>query len=265
MADAILAEAAAQVVRLLSGDPGPGHMTAALRHLAKWRAMVLDRALAERSGTTVLTGPFAGMAYPLPASEGARAARLLGSYEHALVPVIETIISRPYTLVIDVGAAEGYYAVGLARRMPGARVLARDQNPRAQALCRELARLNGVEGRVLVGGVMEPSDFALCLGERSVVLCDIEGAEDTLLDPHLGPGLLGADVLVEVHEGMHPGLLARLTERFSPSHSVRRIDRALNPDALPPWAEALSDLDRLILLWEWRASPTPWLWMEARA
>jgi len=24
----------------------------------------------------------------------------------------------------------------------------------------------------------------------------------------------------------------------------------------------LGDLDRLLLLWEWRSTPTPWLWMR---
>ena len=70
------------------------------------------------------------------------------------------------------------------------------------------------------------------------------------------------DILVEVHEGMRPGLLATLTNRFSASHRITRIERDLRPDLLPDWAATLSDLDRLLLLWEWRATPTPWLWME---
>jgi hypothetical protein len=28
--------------------------------------------------------------------------------------------------------------------------------------------------------------------------------------------------------------------------------------------QELSDLDRLLALWEWRSGPTPWLWMEAQ-
>lgn len=63
---------------------------------------------------------------------------------------------------------------------------------------------------------------------------------------------------------MRPGLLALLTDRFAGTHRITRIDRSLRPDLLPDWAETLSDLDRLLLLWEWRAAPTPWLWMERR-
>lgn len=255
--------ATAGLRRILEGEPSPERLAAALRHLAKWRAVMLDRTLEARSGSKVLAGPFRGMDYPVRAAEGARAARLLGAYEASLAPVIETIISRPYATVIDLGCAEGYYAVGLARRMPQARVLARDTSDAAQALCRALAAANGVADRVEVGGLFSHADFALCEAGPSVVICDIEGAEGALLDPVAAPGLVHADILVEVHEGMRPGLVALLAGRFTVTHRITRLDRALRPDRLPPWAERLSDLDRLLLLWEWRATPTPWLWMEA--
>lgn len=247
--------------QILDGDPSPDRLNAALRHLAKWRSALLDNTLAAQ-GTVVLDGPFKGMAYPVRAAEGARAARILGTYESSLEPVVETIISRGYATVIDVGSAEGYYAVGLARRMPQTRVLARDISADAQRLCGALAAANGVAHQVETGGLWGHSDFALCQASRSVVICDVEGAEGDLLDPVAAPGLLHADILVEVHEGMKPGLLDLLTARFAPSHRVTRIDRALRPDRLPAWAENLSDLDRLLMLWEWRASPTPWLWMD---
>ncbi len=104
--------------RLLDGAPSADRLNAALRHLAKWRSALLDNTLTARDGTGVLDGPFKGMAYPVRAAEGARAARVLGAYEAGLEPVIETIIRRAYATVIDIGCAEGYYAVGLARRMP---------------------------------------------------------------------------------------------------------------------------------------------------
>lgn len=255
--DQSLAQIAAQ-------PPGPQRLEAQLRQLAKWRSIVLANTLAARNGTRIAHGPFAAMDYAVEASEGGRAPRLLGAYEASLHPIIETVISRAYPQVIDVGCAEGYYAVGLARRMPGTTVHARDTDPKARALCATLARANGVEGRVIIGDEVAPADFALCTAAPTFVLCDIEGAEADLLDPATAPGLVMADILVEVHEGMRPGLLARLTDRFQPTHRVTRIDRAFRPDLLPAWAEGLSDLDRLLLMWEWRATPTPWLWMERR-
>ena len=255
-----------RVIALLSADgAGPQALNAALRLLAKWRSEVLDRALVERSGDRVLSGPFRGMSYPLRAAEGARAPRLIGCYEASLAPVIEDIVAGGYDRVIDIGSAEGYYAVGLALRLPGARVIARDTDPKAQMACAALARANGVAERVEIGGAVLPSDFDGLIAGRTLILSDIEGEEVALLDPEAAPRLREADLLVEVHEGMRPGALDLLERRFSRSHSVRRINRRLTDEGLPDWAEGLSDMDRLLLLWEWRATPTPWLWMQRRA
>ena len=246
--------------RLAERDPDPATLAAALRHLAKWRAELVANTIAERMGPVIAAGPFQGMTYGVRAAEGSRAARLLGVYEASLAPVIETIIARAYPMIIDVGSAEGYYAVGLARRMPGARVLARDADPRAQILCQDLARQNGVADRVEVGGTMTHGDFALCADQPTVIICDIEGAEADLLDPVLAPGLVQADILVECHDVMRPGLTDLIAARFAASHKITRIGRALDA-RLPDWMEDWSDLDRLIALWEWRGGPTPWLWM----
>jgi hypothetical protein len=252
------------LARLQADPPTPQRLEAQLRQLAKWRSIVLANTALARNGGTIPAGPFQGMLYATEASEGGRAPRLLGAYEASLYPVIETVIARAFPQVLDIGCAEGYYAVGLARRMPGSIVHARDSDPRARALCAELATANGVAARVRIGPEITHADLALCATAPTFVLCDIEGAESALLDPAQAPALAEADILVEVHEGMRPGLLAALTARFAPSHRVTRIDRALRPDLLPDWAESLSDLDRLLLLWEWRAAPTPWLWMERR-
>ena len=249
---------------LLRRDPSGDVLNATLRLLAKWRAQVLANTLRARNGTTVRAGPFRGMAYTVAAAEGAWAARMLGVYESSLAPVFETVIARGYPQILDVGCAEGYYAVGLARRMPGARVLAHDTDPKARALVAELAAANGGADRVTVGGEIGHADFALCQKERTFLLCDIEGAEEGLLDPAAAPGLLSADILVEGHEGMKPGLTERLVARFAPSHRVTVIGRRIDGTSLPDWAEGLSDLDRLLLLWEWRGGPTPWLWLERK-
>lgn len=250
--------------QILEGPPEPARLEQALRHLAKWRAELVANTIAERSGATVHSGPFQGMAYPVSASEGARAPRLLGAYEASLAPVIEDIVARGYDLVIDIGAAEGYYAVGLARRMPRARILARDADPKAQALCQALAKANGVAAQIDVGGQMTHGDFDQCLGQKTVIICDIEGAELTLLDPACAPGLRKADILVEAHDCLKPGLSDVIAARFAPTHTVQRFDRTLNDRTLPDWMESLGDLDRLLALWEWRTGPTPWLWMTVK-
>ncbi len=252
-------------LRALAAQPASDqNLHLALRMLAKWRAQLIGNTLTQRSGNKILSGPFAGMDYRIAASEGSRSARLLGCYEASLAPVIEEIVASAPALVLDIGCAEGYYAIGLARRLAHSRVMARDANPKARELCQALAVLNGVADRVDVGGLVFHADFAIARTCDTVVICDIEGAEADLLDPFAAPGLLHARILVECHDVITPGISATLTARFAPSHHVKHFDRVLDASALLPWMEQLSDLDRLLALWEWRAGPTPWLWMTPK-
>ncbi|SMY07605.1 hypothetical protein [Flavimaricola marinus] len=252
-----------QLRAMTGGEPSVRTLTQSLRLLAKWRSQVIANTLRKRDAPIVGHGPFTGMIYDTRASEGGYVPRRLGCYEASLAPVIEEIVARDYPLILDIGAAEGYYAIGLALRMPKARIIARDSDPKARALCADLAAANGVADRIEIGAEIDHGGLSVLGTGRSLVLCDIEGGEDALLDPAAAPDLASADILVEVHDSMVPNLSSRLSERFAATHHVTRIDRALDSAALPDWAEELSDLDRLLMLWEWRAGPTPWLWMQS--
>lgn len=262
--DPVTARVTRDVAGLLSGEPSPRALRQALRLLAKWRSAALAGQILQRDGAIIQRGPFAGMSYLSRQSEGALIPRLLGSYEATLHPIIDAIIARGYRQVLDVGAAEGYYAVGLALRMPRARVLAYDIDPNARALLARLAEANGVSDRIVQHEACTHASFALCSQAPTVVICDIEGAEDQLLDPDRAPGLRDADILVETHPGLVRGVTDRIAARFADSHRVTRIDRRVDSDALPGWMEQLDDMDRLIAIWEWRSAPTPWLWMTRR-
>ncbi|GJD92746.1 hypothetical protein BHAOGJBA_6303 [Methylobacterium hispanicum] len=237
----------------------------ALRLLAIWRSKLIEREIIARHGLTVQNGPFAGMVFRQEAAEGCLAAKLLGCYEAPLHPFLTEVSGSAFDAIIDIGAAEGYYAVGLARRATGCQVYAHDINPVAQAAVRELAALNGVAERVAVGGEFRGEDFARFRGRRTLVVVDIEGGEDALLRPDLYHALRDMTLLVECHDVFKPGLCEAIADRFRPSHSVRRIDETLTPPALPDWFGQTTHLDRLLSMWEWRSGATPWLVMRPRA
>lgn len=254
----------ADLLKMLQASPSPEQLNNALRHLAKWRAKLIHNTIVQKTGHIIKNGPFAGMHYGVASTEGGSVPRLIGGYEAGLAPVIDQIVESAPALIIDVGCAEGYYAVGLARRLPAATVWARDANSDALANCTKLAELNGVADRVETGGIMVHRDFDICLRHRSVVICDIEGAELDLLQPSLAKGLFAADILVECHTHADPQVVAIISDRFAKTHNIQEIGREIDVSALPLWMESSSDLDRLLALWEWRSQPTPWLWMTAK-
>jgi hypothetical protein len=246
------------------GKVGVGDLDLGLRVLGIWKSRALVTEFEHHHGLTILQGPFAGMAYVGAATEGALLPRLIGVYEQELHPAIASFVADPPDCVIDVGCAEGYYAVGLARLMPSVEVHARDTDPKALVACEDLARRNGVSERVKVGGLFKPKDFEAFAGRRCLVVCDIEGAEDDLLRPDLAPALAGMSLIVESHEVFRPGLTARLIERFAPTHDIERLEMGPRTLPLPPWFVGKNHIDQLIAVWEWRAGPTPWLVMRPK-
>lgn len=267
MVQSLAEQVFAELGRIAEGTPSPRSLNGALRLLSKWRAALIQDQLLRTSGTRVLSGVFAGMDFLPTSTEGCHVPKLLGTYEQPLQPAIEAAIARGYRQVVNIGCAEGYYAAGLARRMPTARVLAFDTNVRAQETCRALAEKNGVGERVIVKPEFAHEDFAPLAGTETLIVCDIEGAEEQLLDPQKAPALRALDIVVEVHDCLKRGLSDELARRFAATHDMARIDddgqRRL--ENAPPWFTALQHLDQLLAVWEWRTGPTPWLILRARA
>ena len=236
-----------------------------LRLLSKWRSVLIQNTLLEKEGTKVLQGPLQGLDFIERSAEGCHIAKLLGCYEQPLQPHITSAIEKNYSTILNIGCAEGYYAVGLARALPNARSLAFDTDPKAQAACIQLAEKNSVSDRVEVGGLFSPADFVNYDQESTLVFCDIEGAELELLDPKVAPALKSMDLIVESHECLRPGITDILITRFSATHDIQRIpdNGSRHLDYVPAWFKQLSHLDQLLATWEWRSGPTPWLVMIA--
>ena len=242
-----------------------GQLNNGLHLLSKWRSVLIQNTWLQSQGTEVFHGPLIGLDFLRQSTEGCHLAKLLGSYEQPLQPFIEAAIQAQYSLILNIGCAEGYYAVGMARRMPATRVLAFDLDLNAQRVCTELIAKNKVTDRVTVGALFKPADFAQHMGQKVLVLCDIEGAERELLDPVNAPALLGMDVIVESHECLIPGITELLINRFKESHQITLVQdngqRQLPP--MPAWFNNLAHLDQLLATWEWRSGATPWLVMKA--
>src|SRR6185503_17662417 len=123
-----LAASVAQHLRHIMQAPGTHDAVSRdlLRLAANYRLEVLRPRVASATDLRVAGGLFAGMRLLSRASEGCLIPKLLGCYEAPLQPQLRRLIAAGYDVVLNVGCAEGYYAVGLARLLPSAAVLAFD-------------------------------------------------------------------------------------------------------------------------------------------
>lgn len=219
----------------------------------------------------VLSGPFVGMRYLNEIVWGPIECRWLGTYEQELVPIIHKIMKMNYSTIIDVGSAEGYYAIGLARYFPNATVYSYDTDPWARWQQRRLASLNAVRN-VSIRGLCSGAELSRYSSTSTLLICDVEGFEYELLDPTKTPALLRCDILVEVHVWKDGGLTIEsgkneLVRRFYSSHEITIIGplrrdassiEGLVPGRLTP-SELADCMD------EMRPVEQSWIWLESRA
>jgi hypothetical protein len=198
--------------------------------------------------------------------------KLVGTYESELIPVIEVICRSGCDRIVDIGAAEGYYAVGMALRNPAARIVGFEINPSARYYLRRLARRNGVSDRIAIRGecTVDSLRSELAGSRRPAVICDCEGAEDELLRPDRIESLRRALILVETHDGLETGgqvlegISRRLRERFEPTHDVEIIaSRPRSREELPQDCAALTDDEAAEAMDEGRPW-AQWLFLEPK-
>ena len=244
------------------------HTVRLRRHIDRLeRRLGLDRLahqFIEKHGAKVQAGPFAGLVYVEEASNSMLLPKLIGCYEAEIQPIIERAIAMAYRVVVDIGCAEGYYAIGLAHRMPGATVYAYDIDDVAREWCDKFAALNHQSDRVHVYGRCDPAELERRLEPPGFVICDCEGYEEVLLDPAAAPKLRQTDILVELHEAERPGVTLAICDRFAATHDVQLIDQQSRDPAKYPILADLPLSDQKLAVDEMRGAPQQWAFMTVK-
>lgn len=247
-----------------------GYMRESFTQEAEARRVHLTKELIREAGLTVMEGPFAGTLLNAKTSwgDGDLASRILGCYEEELNDALEKAIVRSPSVVINIGCAEGHYAIGLSRRLPAARVFAHDISAEARRLCEETAEANGVTGRLSIDGPCSHAILRnhLADAELGLAVLDCEGAELHLLDPAAVPKLARCDLIIECHDFIDRSITPTLIERFAATHQVEQVFEAgRNPNRYPV-LHHLHSLDRWLMVAEGRPEFMCWLvcWSKAK-
>lgn len=228
----------------------------------EWGCSDLTARFIQEHGPVVRRGPCEGVSFVPAAYHRHLTPKLLGAYEEELHDVWDDVFDRQYAQVLDIGAADGCYAVGLALRYPHADVFAFDTDAWARGISYSMAESNSAQNLIVLGACTH-AWLQTNLREGSFLLSDCEGFEDQLLDPTAVPVLRSCDVLVELHETAVPGVIDRMKDRFSASHKLTFITpRESNPSDYPEikhWSSEEQSLAVSDLRWD-----DEQVWMYAR-
>lgn len=212
----------------------------------------------------VLQGPFEGLQYPhIDITEATLVPKIAGSYESQLNSIVERIIEKGYSDIIDVGCAEGYYAVGFARRMPATTIHAFDINKKDLEFCALMATKNDVSN-ISFNSFCSPRTLLDFVSTgRTLVFCDAEGYELELFTPEVISKLRNTDFLIELHDTVNPQLSSILKSRFINTHCIEIVNnRETDITNFFPKLDMLDATDKLYAVTEHRGGYNENCFME---
>lgn len=180
--------------------------------------------LYQLSGGKVFAGIFAAMKLPNIPAITKRPNIIVGSYESDIhQALLDAILWKP-DQVINIGSAEGYFAVGLARllndQIP---VYAFEIEKRHWENLATFAEANEIRNSIRQKGLCTIDELNAISPTKAFVLIDCEGCELALLDPVAVPSLKSSFIICELHDFINPLITPSLLERFSKSHDINII------------------------------------------
>ena len=211
------------------------------------------------------------MCYLNTSDFGPIAPKWLGSYETEIQDLVCELCGSGYPTIVNVGSAEGYYAVGFARASAAPRIIAFDIDPFARRALAALAQMNGVADRIEVRNICTWKVLNDLRSEERLLLIDIEGAEIDLLDPGECDAFSRSDILVELHPSRDFGdeIEKMVCSRFAASHDIQRRQQTDRSEWIVAnrhiWERRLSEEEVVRTTNEFRTGNQVWLWLKSNS
>ena len=222
--------------------------------------------LKDRYNLVIAYGPFKGMMLSEDVwwSKSDLITQTLGIYEEHVLDKLIYFSNKGAKSFIDIGAADGYFAVGMAFSKTYPEVHAFEIDPKGQEYIKENATRNLCSDAVNVYGEANIASLKKLINKefKSTLLIDIEGAEYDLLNNEMLSLLAGNYIICELHPWLINNgyeLQKDLLERASQKFNLELIMRESYAPNLFPEFNDLSDEERLVAVGEGRAKNMQWL------
>ena len=221
-------------------------------------------------GGEIAYGPFKGTKILESVTWGGAAAsgsKILGLYEANVLKLIAALPSDIDTLV-DVGAADGYYAVGMLKANIVKRAICFESDSKSQTEMDTTAKVNEVRDKIEVYGKADISYLShLQIQNFSSVIFifDVEGFEYELLTDSNLSAMAKSHIIVELHEFTSDAILAAnlLISRASTIFEVEIIHQS-SIDIRDKYFDSLKDNTRALIASEGRQSRMRWIYLTPK-
>ena len=189
--------------------------------------------------------------------------KILGLYENQ---ILDWFQNKYFDLFIDIGAADGYYAVGLLISKKVERAITFEISNSDIEISKSLAIANGVFDKIDFRGKATEDEITLILpqSQNGLILMDIEGGEFELVSENLLKLAKNYSFFIELHEFFDTDLERDFIELCCKFHDVEIIYGFNRNFPIDQFLLRLSDNDRALLLSEGRPNGMKWLVLSPR-
>jgi hypothetical protein len=254
----------------MTSDELVSHVTS---HAVELRRRLLSNYYHDVFSGKIQHGPLKGFSVERAPKWGTGdvAAKLFGLYEQEVLTIIESCISRK-TVLVNLGAADGYYGVGLVATNNFPQSVCYELTDEGKNSIEKSAQANRVADRVLLLGAASNA-FPADLKQRGLaakdmlVLCDVEGAEFEIFDENCLKGLEGSEIVIELHEFIVENggdKMQSLFDRVRRHFDVRLFKTGHRDLSGISELDGLGDSDRWLICSEGRGKMMSWMHLTSR-
>jgi len=216
--------------------------------------------------STINYGPFKGMKLSNSSwwSLGDRGSMILGIYEKEVLDTLNNI-SKKYTTLINLGAGDGYYGVGVLVNNLFKKSICYELSDKGRKAIRENAQLNNVLHKIEIkGGVKNNfyNEIPSIILSNSVLLIDIEGAEFNLVNKETFKAFSRSVIIIEIHDFFFEDgqeKIQKIRNESSSTHIITELRMGARDLSIFPELRKFHDNDRWLICSDSRAELMTWL------
>ncbi len=235
-----------------------------LKFFVKEYRKKISRQLFDNAEGKIKRGPFTNMSLGSKIHWGKAdvASKIFGLYESEVLDIIE---HKKYDSLINLGAADGYYPIGMLMHNMVKHAYCFEENPLGKKYINENAKLNNINKGISIYGRADEQFYKQLpentTKENNLILCDIEGGEFDVFTPDIIQTFNQSTFIIEIHDfKFDDGTMKRqaLIEKFNDFDVELILSKPKQWSDIPE-ITSLNDNDRALVCSEGRRVLGEWL------
>jgi len=189
--------------------------------------------------------------------------KILGLYENQILKWIQ---QKNFDLLIDIGAADGYYALGILSSKIASRAVTFEISVNDREITKASAINNSVDDKIFIRGEATTSEIIETLKSCSngLIIIDIEGGEYNLVTSELLDAAKNCWLVIEIHEILNKDIQVNMLNLCKESHDFEELTSLERNFPKDSFTEKLTDNERALLLSEGRPYAMSWMCLSPK-